>query len=93
MPRHLKSRDVEPGCSSTWAGDETGLLHLLLDLPPQFVSTELLVHGLRRRLGPVAPVDDTRQVPSPKPLTTLCTLHRQTHKYDLCEIDKKHLFD
>ena len=67
-------------CNFTWAGNKAGLLHLLLNLLPKFVSTKLLLYWLRRRFRPVAPVDDTGQVPSPKALTTLCTLHKCTHK-------------
>lgn len=68
-------------CRSTWARDEARLLHFLLDLLLQLVSTKLFRYWLRRRFGPVSPVDDTWQVPSTKPLATLCTLHRRTHKY------------
>lgn len=66
-------------CSFTWTRNKAGLLHLLLNILPQFVSTKLLVHCLRRRLGPVAPVEDTWQVPSPKPLTAICSLCKRTH--------------
>lgn len=64
--------------SFTWTGHEAGLLHLLLDPTPQFVSTQLISHRPRRRLQAGAPVDHAGQVPLTKPLTTLCTLHTQS---------------
>lgn len=70
-------------CNFTWAWYKAGLFHLLLDLLPQPVSTKLLRYWLRRRFRPVSPVDDTWQVLSAKTLTTLCTLHRWTHKYNV----------
>lgn len=62
----------------TWAGDEAGPLHLLLDAPHQLLSTKIRRHKLGRRLRPVSPVDDTGEVASLKPLATLGTLRKHT---------------
>lgn len=81
MRAHLRSQFVENlyfDCSLTWAGNEAGPLHLLLDAPHQLLSTKIRRHKLRRRLRPVSPVDDTGEVASLKPVATLSTLCRQT---------------
>lgn len=54
-PKHLFSTQQ----GFTWTRDEAGLLHLLEELLPHGVSTELRLHWLGRGLVQVPPVDDT----------------------------------
>lgn len=75
MRERLRSQFVE---NLTWAGDEAGPLHLLLDAPHQLLSTKIRRHKLRRRLRPVSPVDDTGEVASLNPLATLGTLRKRS---------------
>lgn len=80
MRARLRSQFVE---NLTWAGDEAGQVHLLLDAPHQSLSTKIRRHNLRRRLRPVSPVDDTGEVAFLNPLATLGTLRTNVQAYEL----------